>query len=137
MLTTNLTAPFLLLRLLLPDLKQRGSGHVVTIGSVADRTAFSGNAAYSASKYGLRGLHEVLAVELRGSGVKATLVAPGPVDTHIWDELDPDHQPGFTKRRDMLHAEDVAAAVVFAVTQPERVAVTELRLMPNPYVPRN
>ena len=135
-LATNLTAPFLLAHLLVPALRQRGSGHLVTIGSIADHVAFSGSTAYAASKFGLRGMHRVLAVELAGSGVRTTLISPGPVDTDLWDDVDPDSKPGFTKRRDMLHAEDVAAAVVFAVTQPLRVDVTEIRLLPSGYTRR-
>jgi NADP-dependent 3-hydroxy acid dehydrogenase YdfG len=130
-LATNLTGAFLLARQLLPHLTRRDSGHIVTIGSIADHVAFAGSAAYVASKFGLRGMHQVIAAELEGSGVRTTLVSPGPVDTAIWDAVNPDARPGFTKRKDMLHAEDVASAVLFAVTQPARVAVTEIRLMPS------
>ena len=135
-LTVNLAAPFLIVRALVPHLVRRGSGHFVTIGSVSDHVAYSGSAAYAASKYGLRGMHEVLRIELAATGVRTTLVSPGPVDTPIWDPVDPDSRPGFTKRSAMLHATDVADAVVFAVTRPARVAVTELRLMPTVYSPR-
>jgi NADP-dependent 3-hydroxy acid dehydrogenase YdfG len=65
---------------------------------------------------------------LRGSGVRATLVSPGPVDTALWDEIDPDTRAGFTPRRDMLRATAVANAVRFAVLQPVDVNVDELRL---------
>lgn len=136
MLAVNLTGPFLLLRALLPAIVARGTGHLVTLGSVSDYRAFPGNAAYAASKWGVRGLHEVLVAELRGTAIRTTLVSPGPVDTDIWNPVDPDARPGFTKRRDMLRAEDVAEAVLFAVTRPPRVDVTELRLMPAPYAPR-
>jgi NADP-dependent 3-hydroxy acid dehydrogenase YdfG len=125
----NLVAPFLLVRALLPAMLQRRSGHVVTIGSVADHMAFSENAAYSASKYGVRGLHEVLRVETRHSGVRATLVAPGAVDTPIWDDVPADAGGGrFPARSQMLAPEAVAAAIVFAVTQPPEVNIDELRL---------
>jgi NAD(P)-dependent dehydrogenase (short-subunit alcohol dehydrogenase family) len=80
-LGVNLAAPFLFAHALVPGMKARGRGHLVTIGSVADHVAFPGNSAYAASKYGVRGLHEVLRVELRGTGVRATLVSPGPVST--------------------------------------------------------
>ena len=135
-LATNLTAPFLLAHALVPWMRERGSGHVVTIGSVADHVAFTGSSAYAASKFGLRGMHEVLSAEVARSGVRITLVSPGPVDTDLWDDIDLDSQPGFTKRRDMLRAEDVAEAVLFAVTRPLRVDVTEIRLMPSVYTPR-
>jgi NADP-dependent 3-hydroxy acid dehydrogenase YdfG len=126
--TTNLVGPFAVVHAFLPDMRARGAGHVVTIGSIADRTAFPENAAYAASKFGLRGLHEVLRVELRASGVRATLVSPGPVDTPVWDAIGPDDRPGFTPRAMMLSAEAVAAGVLYAVTQPDEVNVDELRL---------
>jgi NADP-dependent 3-hydroxy acid dehydrogenase YdfG len=135
-LATNLTAPFLVARALVPQLRQRNSGHLVTIGSISDHRTFPGNAAYGASKHGVRALHEVIAVELRGTLVRTTLVSPGPVDTVIWDSVDPDSRSGFTRRKDMLHPEDIARAVTWAVTQPARVDVTEIRINPAGYSPR-
>jgi NADP-dependent 3-hydroxy acid dehydrogenase YdfG len=125
---SNLVAPFLLLRALLPAMRARGAGHVVTVGSIADRAAFPGNGAYAASKYGARALHEVLRAELRGSGVRASLVSPGPVDTPLWDALDPDNRPGFTPRAAMLAADAVADAILWVLTRPPETNVDELRL---------
>jgi NADP-dependent 3-hydroxy acid dehydrogenase YdfG len=127
-LDVNLVAPFSFVRTFLPAMRTRGRGHIVTIGSIADRAVFPGNAAYAASKHGLRALHEVLRAELRGTGVRASLVSPGPVDTDLWDPIDPDNQPGFTPRAQMLTAGDVADAVRWVVLAPEAVNVDELRL---------
>ena len=135
-LAVNLTGPFLVARAFVPHLVKRGAGHLVTIGSVSDHVAYSGSTAYAASKYGLRGMHEVLRQDLSRTGVRTTLVSPGPVDTPIWDPVDPDSKPGFTKRSAMLQAEDIAAAVLYAVTQAPRVDVTEIRLMPTVYTAR-
>jgi NAD(P)-dependent dehydrogenase (short-subunit alcohol dehydrogenase family) len=136
-LATNLTGPFLLARALVPRMVERGSGHLVTIGSISDYIGFPGSTAYAASKFGLRGMHEVIRAETARTGVRTTLISPGPVDTEIWDAVDPDSKPGFTKRKDMMRAEDVAEAVLFAVTRPERIAITEIRLLPTIYTPRN
>ncbi len=130
-LAVNLTGPFLVARATLPHMRRRRRGHLVTVGSVSDHIAYRGNSAYAASKYGVRGLHEVIAAELAGSGVRTTLVSPGPVNTPMWDPVDPDTRAGFVKRADMLRAQDVADAVLFAVTRPARVDVTEIRLMPS------
>ena len=127
-LEVNLLGPFLLLRAVLPAMRERGRGHVVTIGSIADRSAFPENGAYAASKYGARALHEVLRAELRGTGVRASLVSPGPTDTPLWDAHDPDGRPGFTPRAAMLRPEAVADAVAWVVTRPAAVNVDELRL---------
>ena len=135
-IAVNLMAPFLVTRALVPHLVRRGSGHVVTIGSISDHVAFTGSTAYAASKFGLRGMHEVLRAELSRTGVRTTLLSPGPVDTPMWDPIAPDAQPGFTKRSAMLHAGDVAEAVLFAVTRPPRVDVTEIRLLPTIYTLR-
>jgi NADP-dependent 3-hydroxy acid dehydrogenase YdfG len=127
-LDVNLVAPFLLVHAFLGAMRARRSGHIVMIGSIADRATFPENGAYAASKFGLRALHEVLRGELRGSGVRTTLVSPGPVDTALWDAVDPDTRPGFTPREQMLSPAAVAAAVRYAVSQPADVNVDELRL---------
>jgi NADP-dependent 3-hydroxy acid dehydrogenase YdfG len=128
-INTNLVGPFLFVRAFLGGMKQRGAGHVVTIGSIADRTIFSGNAAYSAAKFGLRALHEVMRAELRGTGVRTTLISPAATDTEIWNSVkvtDPVANPH--SKRPMLDPNDVVGAVIFALTQPNRVNVDELRL---------
>jgi NADP-dependent 3-hydroxy acid dehydrogenase YdfG len=128
MLELNLTAPFAFVRAFLPEMRRRGGGHLVTVGSIADRAVFAGNAAYAASKHGLRALHEVLRAELRGTGVRASLVSPGPVDTELWNVVDPDRRPGFTPRTEMLDADSVADAVSYVVSAPFSLNVDELRL---------
>lgn len=127
-LDVNLVAPFRFIRSFLPVMRERGRGDIVNIGSIADHAIFPENAAYGASKHGLRALHEVLRLELRGSGVRATLVSPGPVDTSLWDEIDPDTREGFTPRALMLAPQSVAAAVLYAITQPPEVDVELVRL---------
>ena len=108
---------------------RRKAGHIVTIGSIADRTIFTGNAAYSAAKFGLRAVHEVLRAELRTTGVRTSLISPASTDTEIWNSVtvtDPAGKPHST--RPMLSPDDVVAAVMFALAQPERVNIDELRL---------
>jgi len=127
-LDVNLRGAFLVVRSLLPDLLEAGRGLVVNVGSVAGRRAYPGNAAYSASKYGLRGFHEVLGEELRGTGVRATLLEPAATDTSIWDPMDPDTDPHLPDRDEMLRAEDVAEVVHFLATRPAHVRVPVLSL---------
>jgi NADP-dependent 3-hydroxy acid dehydrogenase YdfG len=127
-MNVNVVAPFRFVRAFLGDMRARGSGHIVTLGSVSDRLAFPENGAYAASKNAQRAFHEVLRLEVRGSGVRTTLVSPGPTDTDIWNPVDPDNREGFPPRALMLRAEDVAEAVLWAVTRPAHVNVEELRL---------
>lgn len=127
-LAVNLRGPFLVNRALLPPMLERRSGLIVNVGSVAGRKAYRGNAAYSASKFGLRGYHEVLLEELKGSGVRATLLEPAATDTPIWDPFDPDANPKLPNRSEMLRVDDVAQAILFVATRPESVRIPLLQI---------
>lgn len=127
-IAVNLIAPFHLVRTVLPGMRGRGTGHLVTIGSIADRAIFPENGAYAASKFGVRAMHEVMRAELRGSGVRTTLVSPGPVDTPLWDAITPETRGDVTPRASMLTADAVADAILFVVTRPATVNIDELRL---------
>jgi NADP-dependent 3-hydroxy acid dehydrogenase YdfG len=98
------------------------------IGSVADRYVLPGNSLYAATKHALRATTEALRAETRGSGVRTTLISPSATDTPLWDPHDPDASAHLPSRDQMLRAEDVADAVVWAVSREGRVNVDELRL---------
>ena len=115
-------------RAFLPAMLHAGAGLVINVGSVAGWRAFPENAAYSASKFALRGFHDVLLEELRGTGVRACLLEPGAVDTPIWDPIDPDSAPHLPDRVAMLRPEDVARAAGFVAGLPPTVAVPLLRI---------
>jgi NADP-dependent 3-hydroxy acid dehydrogenase YdfG len=125
-LAVNLRAAFLLIRAFVPAMVARGSGDILAIGSIAGRHAFPANGAYGASKFGLRGLCAVLSAELRRTGVRATIVEPAATDTPLWDGIDMTATPGLPRRADMLAAEAVADAVLYAVTRPREVALPNL-----------
>jgi NADP-dependent 3-hydroxy acid dehydrogenase YdfG len=128
-LSTNLVGPFLIVHAFAAKMKARRSGHFVNIGSIADRTIFPENGAYAPAKYALRAMHEVLRLELKGTGVRATLVSPGPVDTDMWDGITFGGAERIVPGREsMLAPSDVASAVLYALTQPAGVNVDELRL---------
>jgi NAD(P)-dependent dehydrogenase (short-subunit alcohol dehydrogenase family) len=129
-LDVNLVGAFLVLRAFVPTMTERG-GHVVTVGSIADHVAFPGNAAYAASKFGLRGLHETLRAEYAGENLRFTLLSPGPTDTTLWDPVDPDRRDDLPNRTAMLQATDVAEALLFVVTRPPRATIELLRVIPS------
>jgi NAD(P)-dependent dehydrogenase (short-subunit alcohol dehydrogenase family) len=129
-LAVNIKAPFYVAKAFLPAMRETGRGTFITVGSVADHVGFPENSAYAASKYGLRGLHETLLAEYQGSGVRLTLVSPGPTDTAMWDPVDPDNREGFPARADMLRPMDVAEAIVFVATRPPNVLIDWLRVGP-------
>lgn len=127
-LDANLKGAFNVTRAFLPGMLAARSGLVVHVGSVAGWRAFPENGAYAASKFGLRGFHEVLLEEIRGTGVRACLLEPGAVDTPIWDPLAPDSSPNLPGRGEMLRPADVARAVSFVAGLPDTVAVPLLRI---------
>ena len=120
----------------LPTMLRQGAGHVVNIGSVAGRRPFPGGSVYSATKFAVRSLTAGMQLELSASkGIRVTDVQPGGVETELMDHID-DEQ---TRQRfeaawagkERLLAEDVAAAVVYAVTAPARVNVNEILIRPT------
>lgn len=107
---TNLRAPILLTRLALPHLRA-GGGAVVNVASIAGQIPLPGEATYSASKFGLRAFTHALAEELRGSGVTASAVSPGPIATgFILEDLD--EVPNLVFSQPMSTAEQVAALIL-------------------------
>jgi len=103
----------------IPHLKKT-KGHFVVTGSKAGRDNMKGSV-YSATKWFVHGFAENLAEEMREWGGRATVIAPGMVDTAFFDEPKPSK----------IQPEDVANAVVYAISQPETAAVREVYIMPN------
>ena len=124
-IAANLKSVFLTCRAVHPHLVARHSGHIVNVLSIAAREVFPGNAAYCASKWGALGFTRVLAQEARAQGVRVTAVLPGATDTPLWDEIDwaPD-------RTRMLRPDDVARAILSALTAPSSASVDEIVITP-------
>lgn len=98
-------------------------GHVVLTGSVAGRRTLTGSF-YSATKWAVSAIGYGLREELRGTGVRVTLIEPGMVDTPFFDDPKPD----------ALRPEDVARSVLHALSQPAHVDVHEVMVLPTPPV---
>lgn len=106
----NLAAPIVLTRLALPHLRERG-GAVVNVASLAGRIPVVHEATYSATKFGLRAFSYALADELADSGVRVSVVSPGPVDTgFIMDEID--SVPDLVFSQPMSSADQIAQLVI-------------------------
>ena len=118
----------------LPGMLERGRGHIVTISSDAGRKVFPGLAVYSASKFFVEALSQGLRLETAGTGLKVTTVQPGNVATDLL-LLSGDEQAlelyGQKSGARVLDPEDVAASVVYALSQPEHVAVNEVLVEPR------
>ncbi len=122
----------------LPLMKALGGGHIINISSTAGRVAPSGMSVYCASKWAVNGFSESLRQEALAYKVRVTLIEPGLVATEFSDHIA--HTPAreataarFASLR-ALDASDIAAAVVYALTQPPHVNVYELLLRPTEQV---
>lgn len=109
LLRVNLHAPVELTRLLLPDMLAAGHGHLAFVGSIAGLIGVAGEAVYSASKGGLAVFADALVVELAGTGVTVSSLAPGAVDTEFWTSRGAPYGRRFPR---LVSAERVAEAVV-------------------------
>jgi NADP-dependent 3-hydroxy acid dehydrogenase YdfG len=133
-LETNLTGAFLFTRYVLPRMRAARAGQIVTISSGAGvQPSAPAGVAYSASKHALHSLTGSINAEERCHGIRACAIAPGETDTPNLD-LRP-RPPGTSDLANMLQSADIAAAVVYVLTQPAHVAVELLVI--NPTVRRN
>jgi NAD(P)-dependent dehydrogenase (short-subunit alcohol dehydrogenase family) len=123
-LDTNLKAVFLLTRAVAPGMISRRSGHIINIASLAGKNAFAGGGIYCASKWGLLGLTQCAAEDLRPYGIRVSAICPGSVAT--------DFSPHSTKDpAKMLQPEDVAHAVEMILTQAPQSFISEVLLRPT------
>ncbi len=120
----NLKGTFFLTQRIFRDMQQRRSGHIIFITSVAAEVPFEQSGIYCMSKFGQKGLVEVLRLYGRKCNVRITNVMPGAVYTPMWGEA------AQTFQSRMMMPEDVANIVVSAYLQPERTCVEEIVLRP-------
>lgn len=120
MLLTNVYGVGLTLRCSIEALKA-SRGHLLLTGSAAGRFVIPGSM-YSASKWAVTGMGLSVREELRGTGVRVTLIEPGMVDTPLFDK-----PPAYA-----LQPEDIGRAVVYALSQPRHVDVNEMLIRPTP-----
>ena len=120
MVLTNVLGAAFTIRATLPALKNT-RGHLLLTGSVAGRRAIPGSL-YSSTKWAITGMGESVRQELNDTGVRTTVIEPGMVDTPFFDN------PGENR----LEADDIARAVLYAVSQPAHVDVNEILVRPVP-----
>lgn len=135
MVTVNLTAPLLLMRLLLPRMIGRQLGHIVNITSTAGHNVFAGTAAYGGSKAGLSQAGRVMRYDLAGSRVRLTEIAPGRVETDVYlqafrGDRDRLRDAMYTKVR-AIQPDDIAKAVEAAIRMPLHVDVSMMEIVPT------
>ncbi|MCL6449935.1 MAG: SDR family oxidoreductase [Acetobacteraceae bacterium] len=110
MVAVNLKGVFLFCRAVIPHLVRQGGGHIVNIASYVAKVGRPRVSSYCATKFGVVGLSQGMAHELKEHGISVSVICPRPVDTPMRRELFPDKDPS-----GWMAAEEVADVVVFAV----------------------
>jgi NADP-dependent 3-hydroxy acid dehydrogenase YdfG len=137
LLRVNLAGAVNCLAVAVPGMKARGRGHVVNLGSIAGHHAMPGMPAYGMTKAAIRNLGQTLRLDLHGSGVRVTEIAPGRVETGIHLRLMADRDAArraFYEGYASLQPEDIVAATLFALDAPQRMDVTLMEIMPTDQV---
>jgi NADP-dependent 3-hydroxy acid dehydrogenase YdfG len=119
MVLTNVYGAALTLRATIPALKQ-SRGHLLLTSSVAGRRVLPGSM-YSCTKHAVTAMGEAARQDLHGTGIRVTLIEPGMVDTPFFDK----------RPADALHGDDIARAVIYAISQPPHVDVNEILVRPT------
>ena len=120
----------------LPVMREGGGGHIVNVSSVAGRHAAAGAAVYNFTKFGLTGFSEALRQEALHANIRVTCVEPGYVETELQSHnQNPVVVQGIEKMRekigDVLHADDIAGAILYALSQPDHVSINEVLVRPT------
>ena len=124
----NLTSVFQCIQGILPQMRDRASGIIINVASIAASNAFPDWGAYSVSKAGLVALTKTLAIEERANGIRAVIISPGAVNTSIWDT---DTVNADFNREAMLSPEIVAQSILHAALLPPQAVIEEMTVMPS------
>jgi NADP-dependent 3-hydroxy acid dehydrogenase YdfG len=119
MIDTNVLGAALSIRAVLPHFRERNAGHMILTSSIAGRRVLPGSL-YSCTKFAVTAMGEALRQEVSDTDIKVTLIEPGAVDTPFFENAP----------REALDPDDIARAVMFALTQPPHVDVNELLVRP-------
>ncbi|WP_419418452.1 SDR family NAD(P)-dependent oxidoreductase [Legionella sp. D16C41] len=133
MIDTNLKGLLYMSRAILPTMVERNQGHVVNIGSIAGQDCYVNGNVYSATKHAVRAITKSMRLDLAGTKIRVTEIAPGAVETEFsivrWN--DSQRAKEFYQDFNPLVAEDIADAILYVLTRPLHVDVTEMTILPT------
>jgi NADP-dependent 3-hydroxy acid dehydrogenase YdfG len=121
----------------LPLMREQGSGHIVNVSSVAGRVARAGGGVYNLTKFGVGAFSEALRQETAPIGLRVTLIEPGAVATELAGHNRPEVLEQIRRTFadvERLSSEDIAGAILYAISQPQNVAINEVLVRPTAQV---
>ena len=133
MLETNVRGLIHMTQVFVPRFKERGSGHIINIGSIAGLEAYPGGSVYCATKFAVRAFTSALMKELYTTPIRVTNIQPGMVETEFSLVRAYGDQTAADKvyvGMEPLRAEDIAEEIVWAASRPDHVNIAELTVLP-------
>ncbi|MBS0521411.1 MAG: SDR family oxidoreductase [Proteobacteria bacterium] len=134
LLDVNLRGTLNCLAAVVPGMQQRGLGHIVNIGSTAGTWTLPGMPIYGMTKAALHNLSQTLRLDLHGTGIRVSEIAPGRVETGVHLAMMADKAEArrrFYEGFESLQAEDIAKAVLFVLAAPQRMDVSFMEIVPT------
>ena len=133
MIDTNVKGLLYVTHAILPGMLQRKQGHLVNMGSIAGQEAYPNGNVYCASKHAVHAISKTMRIDLLGTPIRVTEIAPGAVNTEFstvrWN--DPERAKSFYSDFEPLLAEDIADAIYYSITRPAHVDIAEITIMPT------
>lgn len=140
MMDTNLKGVLNTLRLIIPKMLEKQSGHILNLSSVSAYNSYAGGGVYCATKFALRSLSDTLRLELMSTPIRVSMLSPGLTETEfsiVRFKGDNEKADNVYSGIEALTAEDIAASAYFILSQPKHVAISDLIIYPtnqaNPY----
>ena len=127
---TNLVGYLACARAAIKRMEAQGGGHLLFVGSISTIIKAEGESVYSATKAGIQAFAETLRKEIADKNIKVSVIQPGSVDTDM-QECSEDEKHEAVAKEEMLHAEEVAEAIVFVLTRSARTDIVNLRIEPR------
>lgn len=134
MIDTNIKGLLYVTKAVVPYLKKQAHGHIVNIASIAGKEVYSGGNVYCASKHAVDALSRSMRIDLVSYGIKVTNIAPGAAETEfslVRFKGDQDTAASVYEGYEPLQAQDIADSVLFAVTRPAHVNISDITIMPT------
>jgi 3-hydroxy acid dehydrogenase/malonic semialdehyde reductase len=134
MIDTNIKGLLYVTRAVLPGMVERARGHVINVGSIAGHEVYPGGNVYCATKFAVRALSKGLRLDLNGTPIRVSEVAPGMVETEfslVRFHGDSERAGQVYKGLTPLGPEDIAEAIVWCATRPPHVNISEVVVMPT------
>jgi 3-hydroxy acid dehydrogenase/malonic semialdehyde reductase len=133
MIDTNIKGLLYVSRIVIPGMLERGSGHIINIGSIAGHECYPNGNVYCATKSAVHSISKSMRLDLLGSPIRITEIAPGAVQTEFsevrWN--DKEKAADFYKDFEPLTAQDISDSIFYCITRPAHVNIEEMIIMPT------